>query len=213
VRRLLPFLNREICLLEVGSGSGAFLNAVNPYVGKAIGIEPDIDSRKWIEREFHLQVLAQMDDALATGKRFDIVVLFHVLEHVIDPVKFLHDLSQLLLLNGKLIIEVPNVDDILLSVYEIPAYQRFYYQKAHLYYFSKATLTQTLEDSGFISNIQGIQRYDLSNHICWMLTGKPGGQDYYSNILLPSVNATYGDALISSGRSDTLWAIAQLIRI
>ena len=67
-----------------------------------------------------------------------------------------------------------------------------------------------LNQAGFDATIEGIQRYDLSNHIYWMLKGEPGGQSCYNDILLPSVHAAYADALIHTGHSDTLWAIAQV---
>lgn len=210
VRRLLPFLQSNTRLLEIGCGSGAFLDAVRPYVADALGVEPDAASRDWIEGRMGFTVMERVADVLREAKPFDLVVLFHVLEHVLDPVRFLQSLSQLLRSNGRLVVEVPNVDDVLVAVYQISAYLHFYYQKAHLYYFSRDTLSMTLNQAGFDATIKGIQRYDLSNHIRWMLTGQPGGQGYYNDILLPSVHAAYADAFIRAGHSDTLWAIAQV---
>ena len=109
---------------------------------------------------------------------------------------------------GKLVVEVPNVDDALVSVYRVPAYVRFYYQKAHLYYFSRETLANTFALAGLEGSIEGVQRYDLSNHLRWMLTGEPGGQGYYDELLSPAVREAYADALIQSGHSDTLWGVA-----
>lgn len=212
VCRLLSFLHPRGRLLEVGSGSGSFLDAVRPYVGDVVGVEPDAESREWIVGQVGVPVVERVADVLHEAKPFDLVVLFHVLEHVQDPVRFLQSLSQLLRPDARLVVEVPNVDDVLVAVYQIPAYLRFYYQKAHLYYFSTDTLATTLNQAGFDATIEGVQRYDLSNHIRWMLTGEPGGQGYYSDILLPSVHATYADALIHAGHSDTLWAIAQVRR-
>jgi SAM-dependent methyltransferase len=212
VRRLLPLLRPESKLFEVGCGSGAFLDAVIPYVGEVAGVEPDMPSRDWIVKVLRVSV-GERVDAFRKGKEaFDFVVLFHVLEHITDPIDFLRGLKHLLKPTGKLIIEVPNVDDALVSVYETRAYVRFYYQKAHLYYFSPDTLAQVIEKAGFSVDVKGIQRYDLSNHIRWMLTGKGGGQGYYNDLFSSSANAAYADALIQGNRSDTLWAIAQLRR-
>lgn len=211
VRRLLSLLRSDTRLLELGYGSGAFLEAVRPYVGEVIGVEPDTASRDWIERQVRgVAVMERVTNVLHEAKQFDLVVLFHVLEHVSDPVCFLQSLRQLLRPNARLVIEVPNIDDVLVAVYQIPAYLRFYYQKAHLYYFSRDTLAIMLNQAGFDTTIEGIQRYDLSNHIRWMLTGQPGGQGYYNDILLPSVHAAYANALIRAGHSDTLRAIAQM---
>jgi hypothetical protein len=64
------------------------------------------------------------------------------------------------------------------------------------------------QKAGFTAVIQGVQRYDLSDHLRWMLTGQPGGQRYYHQILAPSIQAAYADLLIRAGRADTLWAVA-----
>lgn len=209
VHRLLSLLHPDTRVLEVGCGSGAFLDAVRPYVADVLGVEADAASRDWIERRLGIPVLERVADILPGAKPFDLVVLFHVLEHVPDPVHFLQSLGQLLRPDGRVIVEAPNVDDALVAVYQIPSYLPFYYQKAHLYYFSKGTLARVFEKAGYRATIEGMQRYDLSNHIRWMLTGQPGGQGHY-DILLPSVHVAYADALIRAGHSDTLWAIAQV---
>lgn len=208
VSRLLPFLHSADRLLEIGSGSGAFIDVVHSHVGEVFGVEPDAKSRNWIKRKTGLPVVERVTDVMKEAISFDCVVLFHVLEHILNPVSLLQSLRKLLRRDGKLIIEVPNVDDVLVSVYQIPAYLRFYFQKAHLYYFSQETLRKVLEKAGFFATIQGIQRYDLSNHIRWMLIGQPGGQGYYESLLSP-VQEVYANALIRGGHSDTLWAIAK----
>jgi SAM-dependent methyltransferase len=208
VRRLLPLLKKSTRLLEIGAGSGAFLDAVRPYVGEVVGVEPDEQSRRWASRKLGLDLFAAPGQ-LGIGEKYDLVVLFHVLEHVRDPVNFLSGLVDNLDDNGRLVIEVPNVDDALVAMYDIPAYLDFYYQKAHLFYFSVKTLALALEKVGYRVQIQGVQRYDLSNHIRWMLTGAPGGQEYYKQVFSPAVIAAYAESLIASGACDTLWALGE----
>jgi 2-polyprenyl-3-methyl-5-hydroxy-6-metoxy-1,4-benzoquinol methylase len=209
VRRLLPLLQPQTRFLEVGSGSGALLASVRPYVQEVMGIEPDLASRDWIEQQLALPIAGQLPQSLGEDAAYDLIVSFHVLEHVADPVAWLIKLQELLRRGGHLVIEVPNIDDALVKTYRVPAYLKFYYQKAHLYYFSKRTLTLALQKADLTATILGVQRYDLSNHLRWMLTGQPGGQGYYHQILAPSVQAAYADSLIRTGRADTLWAVAR----
>ena len=207
VTRLRSLLSEKIRLLEIGAYAGYFLDAVRPYAGSVAGVEPDPDCREWVARRLGIQM--EEDVACLAHERFDVVVMFHTLEHLPDPVQSLKQISKVIAPGGKLIIEVPNVDDALISLYEIPAYQNFYYQRAHLFYFSKSALKQVSELAGFNAQITGLQRYDLSNHLRWMLTGQPGGQRFYEPVLDGVVNAAYAEALIRSGRSDTLWAVLE----
>ncbi len=207
VRRLMPLLSRSMRLLEVGSGSGAFVEAVRPYVKSVAAVEPDEHAGRWIESRLQIDVHASMADVREF--RFEVIAMFHVLEHVLDPVGFLREAAGLLQPGGKLAIEVPNVEDALVSVYQIAAYKPFYYKKAHLYYFSATTLGRALEAAGCTVSIEGIQRYDLSNHLRWALTGEPGGQGFYGSLFTPATLAGYADGLTRAGRSDTLWALAE----
>lgn len=209
VRRLLPLLRPETRVLEVGCGSGAFIDSARPYVAEVWGVEPDAASRDWIERRLGLSVRERVADVLSEAGSFDLVILLHVLEHVLDPVGFLQNLGKLLRGEARLVVEVPNVDDMLVAGYQVPAYLRFYYQKAHLYYFSEKTLSTALDKAGLEATIEHVQRYDLSNHIRWMLSGEPDGQGCYGDVLPPLVNEAYAGALVRAGRSDTLWAIAR----
>ncbi|MCX5888272.1 MAG: class I SAM-dependent methyltransferase, partial [Deltaproteobacteria bacterium] len=149
VQRLLPRLRPETRLLEVGSGSGAFLYAVRPYVREVMGVEPDAASRSWLKQTLGLNMLEKIPQAGSGQEAFDLVVSFHVLEHILDPVEVLGKLKKMLKPGGELIVEVPNVADALVGVYRVPSYRQFYYQTAHLYYFSKQTLALALEKAGY----------------------------------------------------------------
>lgn len=205
-KRLLPYVDQNTRLLDVGASSGAFLSSVRDFAGEAIGVEPDEAHREWGCRVKSLTILPSLEKL--GDRRFGLITLFHTLEHVPNPVEFLRRLSTYLEIGGRIAIEVPNVADALLTLYGLPAFAELYYQRAHLYYFSSDTLCRTIEAAGGKGLIEGIQRYDLSNHIRWMLTGEPGGQGYYRNVLTEVASAAYAEALVRSGHADTLWAIA-----
>ena len=67
-------------------------------------------------------------------KKYDVVILISVLEHVKNPISFLKKISSFLKKNGKIIIEVPNVNDPLVSLYNLDYYKEKYYRKVHLNY-------------------------------------------------------------------------------
>lgn len=206
VKRLLPYLRPSMRVLEVGASAGAFLEAVRPYVQSVIGVELDEAHRSWATNALGVPIVSKLTDV--GEQRFDLIGLFHTLEHVPNPVDFLGDLSAYLVRGGRIAIELPNVTDALIALYKIPAFSDFYYQRAHLYYFSARTLAKTIQAAGGNAEIAGIQRYDLSNHLRWLITGRPGGQGYYQETFSDVVQVAYGEALIRAGYADTLWAVA-----
>jgi 2-polyprenyl-3-methyl-5-hydroxy-6-metoxy-1,4-benzoquinol methylase len=207
VRRVVGLVNSSTKVLEVGASAGTFLESVRPYVGSVTGVEPGVAHAGWARTQLGINVVSSIAE-LKQGS-FDLIALFHTLEHVLDPIGFLERLKNLLAPGGCLVIEVPNVDDALLTLYKVAKFSSFYFQRAHLYYFSPMTLRHVLAKAGADVEIVGIQRYDLSNHIQWMLTGEPGGQALYSAVFPASLNQIYAEALIRSGFADTLWATAR----
>ncbi|MFH1725870.1 MAG: class I SAM-dependent methyltransferase [Elusimicrobiota bacterium] len=205
VGRLGGLLNPGTSLLELGSGSGAFLHSVRPLVGRVTGIEPTVAYRRWANEKLGLEIREKLEDVEDRG--FDLIVLFHVLEHVLRPVEFIESLLARLKPGGRIAVEVPDVEDALLTLYRLPAYAAFYYQNAHLWYFSKSTLERAARAAGAEADIAGVQRYDLSNHIRWLLTGKPGGTGFYGRVFPGSLNKAYAEALVRAGHADTLWAV------
>ena len=72
------------------------------------------------------------------------------------------------------------------------------------------SLKSILLKSGFKNiNIQYYQRYNFSNHLGWFLKRKPGGHDFYKEIISDSLNSYYCENLKKLGQTDTLIAIAE----
>ena len=75
--------------------------------------------------------------------------------------------------NGVLYIEVPNLHDVLVSIYDLPNHKNFYYHSAHLYYFSKKSLNILFEKAGFEGHLYFMQDYSILNHFHWILNDMP----------------------------------------
>lgn len=187
-------------LLEIGSGSGAFLSLAKEKFGYVAGIEPDTNTTKFL-KEKKLNIFTNLREV--KEKHFDLIVLFHVLEHLPHPVTFLKDLTNCLNDGGKIIIEAPNVDDALVSFYNIEEFKNFYFCSAHLSYFSKKTLEICAHKAGLDGKISQIQRYDLNNHLHWLKFKKPGILP--KNIFSETTMNSYKKDLISQEIGDTLW--------
>ena len=139
------------------------------------------------------------------NNKYDIITLFHVLEHISDPISLLKQLSALLDINGQIIIEVPNIEDALISLYDNNAFQKFTYWSPHLFYFSYLTLEKLIARNNLIiKNIEFNQRYPLSNHLYWLAFNKPGGHQYFNYFNDNKLDELYSRKLKTLGKCDTI---------
>jgi SAM-dependent methyltransferase len=125
--------------LDFGCSTGIQLMDFHKKFGnEMVGVEPD-PVRREHARENGVNAFPSLDELLVGEKgRFDLISLFHVLEHLGDPVEKLALFRQRFLApGGRLLIEVPNL------------YAHDSFEVAHLFSFSRHTLTQTLRKAGY----------------------------------------------------------------
>ena len=205
---LEPYLNGNPRILEVGCSSGFMLYPLIEAGHECIGVEPSGVFGKFLNQRgisTHAS-MAELRESMADPK-FDLIMHFFVLEHISDPLEFLKTQLNLLEPGGKILFEIPNVADPIYSVYDIPAFERFYWSVAHPWYFSESSLEYLLRELGSPYKILRDQRYDLSNHMIWARDGRPGGMERFSDIFGSELDKSYKQALIKSGKCDTLVGI------
>ena len=142
---------------------------------------------------------------------YDLITAFHVVEHIQDPRGIISNLGKLLKPKGRLIVEVPNADDALLTLYDCDAFQRFTYMSQHLFLFNASTLALLAKQAGLRDiAIQYYQRYSLANHLHWLSLGRPGGHQHWAFLDTPELSHTYAQSLSAIGRTDTLIAYLEI---
>ena len=190
-------------LLDFGCDVGGFLLKIREFTSDCAGVEKDRSFAN-ILRKLGITIHPDIKDL---KNKFDIITLFHVLEHLKDPKAILKKLSEYLNPSGSIIIETPNSNDALLSLYKNKPFSRFTYWGCHLYLFNSFTLRRLIEDSGLVVDyIKQIQRYPLSNHLYWLSHGKPGGYKIWNFIDTPKLTKSYEAQLVKRGICDTLIA-------
>jgi SAM-dependent methyltransferase len=193
-------------VLEIGSSSGFTLEALKKRGCECTGIElspeyADYARSRGISTHSSLKALEK------SGEKFDLVLHYYVLEHVNEPRTFLEECLRYLAPGGKLMFEVPASSDPLTSLYRIPAFDKFYWWRAHHWYFNRESLGFLLGQLGRPFEIHPGQRYDLSNHLHWAITGQPGGLGKYSYIFGTETERAYAEDLKRSWHCDYLIAI------
>ena len=193
-------------LLDFGCGAGGFLRKAQHVADTVVGVELERRVREYWEGR--IQISADLE---SIGAGYDLITVFHALEHLPDPRTMLRTLAGILAPTGRMVIEVPSASDALLTLYVSDAFQRFTYWSQHLFLFNAETLRRLAEQAGLrIVAIQQYQRYPLSNHLHWLRHGKPGGHEKWAMLDSPELNHAYASALAKIGRCDTLIAHLEL---
>ena len=93
-------------VLEIGCADGIFLKYIsdlNPDA-RCIGVEPSLDGRERIKNV----TIENLDfNSFSTSEKFDTILAFHVIEHVLNPRIFIEKIKSILSNNGSLVIEAP----------------------------------------------------------------------------------------------------------
>lgn len=167
-------LNSKMKVLDVGCSTGHFLYALRDCVQECIGIEFNREDAIFVNEELGIKTYTEpIQDTDIPLEYFDLVTVYQVLEHIDDPIKFLTTIYKYLKPGGFLCIEVPNIQDALISVYNIKSYSDFWFREPHVFYFSPKTLSMMLKRSGFSGSTKTVQAYNFINHVNWILTGEP----------------------------------------
>ncbi|SRX72542.1 class I SAM-dependent methyltransferase [Aequorivita antarctica] len=134
--KLIIEQNKEVgSLLDVGAGTGDFLKAAKEKGWQVYGMEPNKSAAK-LAFEKGIELNSSLSEL--EGKQFDVVTLWHVLEHIPNLEKTILQLSNLVKTNGVLIIAVPNFKSFDANYYG--KYWAAFDAPRHLWHFSKKSI-------------------------------------------------------------------------
>jgi len=177
LRYIEPELNTDSTVLEVGASAGQFVSHIKNRVAKVQAIELDSACCKFLNEIIGIECDAEfLENSRFANENYDVICAFQVMEHVENPVVFLNTLKRVARPGAIIFIEVPNLRDPLLSVWDVPTYRKFFYHSAHLHYFTEKSARQVAEKAGFTdANIEVIftQDYNLLNHLHWLMNDGP----------------------------------------
>jgi len=121
-------------ILDIGCGTGELLNYFQKQKWECLGVEPNAIARNFSKTHYHLKVEEEQSLQNLQPSSFDIISMWHVLEHVSDINKRIDEVKRLLKNEGNLIIALPN-----LSSWDAVLYKDYWAGldvPRHLYHFS-----------------------------------------------------------------------------
>lgn len=122
-------------LLDIGAGTGDFLLVAKDNGWKSIGIEPSEKART-IAKSKGVELKSSLSEF--ENHSFDVITMWHVLEHVPNLDEQIQELKRLVKPNGSIVIAVPNFKS-----YDANYYKEFwaaYDVPRHLWHFSKTAI-------------------------------------------------------------------------
>lgn len=149
-------------LLDIGTGGGSFPHVAEKRGWQAEGCEPNRWLCEWALKNYGLAIRSGtvFEQHYPAGV-YDVVTLWDVLEHTPDPKAEIGEVHRLLKEGGLVVINVPDAGS---WMARLMGRSWIYLLDVHLYYFTRATITKLLEDSGF-------ELVTLRPHFQWLGLG------------------------------------------
>ncbi len=143
--------DRSVDVLDVGCGSGTLLGLLKQRGFRVTGLDFSAEAAAIAKAENGVDVaVGSLEEAHFPAESFDVVTLFHVMEHVTTPRQVLAEVSRVLKPNGVAILQVPNIESWQFKIFgarwyglDIPR---------HVIDYSRNSMLKLLADSGFVVN-------------------------------------------------------------
>jgi len=144
---LLKKISKNKNHLDIGCGTGEFLNACKNSGFKTEGIEPSKLAREQAINNYNLSVTHNTELDQFKSSQFDTISMWHVLEHIPELNKTIREFNRILNKNGKVIIAVPNHNSWDAKYYK--EYWAGWDTPIHLWHFSKLSIEKIFKIHDF----------------------------------------------------------------
>lgn len=169
--KLLNRVSHGSRVLEVGCATGYFTKELIRKNCTVIAIESDNQAAKIAKKNTQAKIIVaginHIDKFLSKYKKFDVILLADVLEHLVDPFTALALLKKYLSKNGKILISVPNIANFSIRLQVLLG--NFNYQdygildKTHLHFYTKKSIEDLLKKVNLeITHFDVISGFEVS---------------------------------------------------
>lgn len=122
--------NKKITLLDIGSGLGIFPYAIQKIGWECLAIDPDKIAIKHISEDLNIKAICGDFMSIKSIKKFNIITLNKVLEHVKYPIEILKNTHDWLSEKGFVYIELPDGEA---AICEGAEREEFYVEHIHIF--------------------------------------------------------------------------------
>ena len=129
--------------LDIGAGTGHFINATTLAGFSSVGLEPDEDARKLATDTHNVNIQPLENLYKLEANSVDVVTMWHVLEHVYDLKKDITQIEKVLKIDGVMVVAVPNMNSFDAKHYK--EYWAAYDLPIHLYHFTPNDIDKLFE--------------------------------------------------------------------
>lgn len=144
--QLISQYHKTGSVLDIGCGTGEFLNVCKNAKWKVMGIEPSEGARQMAMDNYNLDVREEQELKNLVNGSFDIITMWHVLEHVPRLNERVEDLKKLIKTTGIIIIAVPNCNSLDAKIYK--ENWAAYDVPRHLYHFTPNDIETLFRNHG-----------------------------------------------------------------
>ena len=170
MRSILAVTKNIFKYLDIGCGDGRYMKSVRNATGlpkeSIIGIELDEKPVEKLRKEGYLASNIRVEDITANfipNDSISLITMFHVIEHVEDPVHYLKKIYNLLHSEGIFAVETPNLDSLDATIFKRSFWGGYHFPR-HWHLFTSSGLINVLNDIGF--KIESVQY--KTGHSFWL---------------------------------------------
>lgn len=180
-RRIMNIVGHKQTLLDIGCGMGFFIACMRQLGWDVAGIDISQWACSFAKEKLGMNVFAGKVEEIKFKKKFDVITMIHLLEHLPNPLKTLKSVSKIISDEGYLIIIGPNFS----------SFDRIWHGKnwrgydlsRHLSHFTSRTYRMILEKSGFFVEKIDFQYWDIVSHLEQMRLDKNFRADYHPDVI------------------------------
>lgn len=175
-------IQKDWKMLDYASGYGFFIQLMqeNGYLFDGVEISEErikicrerLQMNKQSDRQIFTFNLLEQDVPEELEEKYDLITMFHLLEHLIKPVELLEKVRKMLKPDGILVLELPNYANSMMKISK--EFHDFFFIRDHVAYYTPETVMRAVEGGGYKDvEIGGVQLYGLTNHMNWILNKGP----------------------------------------